>query len=209
VISLFHDIGKMVKPEYYTENQQSEESKHSKLNPRMSSLVILNHVKEGVDMALKHKLRKIIRDGIEQHHGTDLIFYFYQQALEEGRTKGVTVDEHDYRYPGPLPKEKEVVILSLADSCEAASRSLQKPTPAKIDALVWEIFRKRIRNGQLDGANLTFGELKRVRKSFVTTLTTMMHGRIAYPKDETEEEDEGDLFAAAKQKGLPPAAKKA
>ena len=208
VISLFHDIGKMVKPEYYTENQQSEESKHSKLNPRMSSLVILNHVKEGVDMALKHKLRKIIRDGIEQHHGTDLIFYFYQQALEEGRKKAVTVDEHDYRYPGPLPKEKEVVILSLADSCEAASRSLQKPTPPKIDALVWEIFRKRIRNGQLDGADLTFGELKQVRESFVATLTTMMHGRIAYPKDETEEENEGDLFAAAKQKGAPPSAKK-
>ena len=199
----------MVKPEYFTENQQSEESKHSKLNPRMSSLVILNHVKEGVDMALKHKLRKIIRDGIEQHHGTDLIYYFYQQALEEGRAKGVAVDEHDYRYPGPLPKEKEVVILSLADSCEAASRSLQKPTPAKIDALVWEIFRKRIRKGQLDGANLTFGELKRVRESFVATLTTMMHGRIAYPKDETEEDDEGDLFTAAKQKNIPPAAQKA
>jgi len=199
VISLFHDIGKMLKPEYFSENQQSEESKHSKLNPRMSSLVILNHVKEGVDMALKHKLRKVIRDGIEQHHGTELIFYFYQQALEEGRAKGVTVDEQDYRYPGPLPREKEVVILSLADSCEAASRSLLKPTPTKIDALVWEIFRKRIRNGQLDSADLTFGELKLVRKSFVSTLTTMMHGRIAYPKDETEDEDEGDLFTAAKQ----------
>ena len=199
VISLFHDIGKMLKPEYFTENQKSEESKHSKLNPRMSSLVILNHVKEGVDMALKNKLRKIIRDGIEQHHGTDLIYYFYQQALEEGRAKGVAVDEQDYRYPGPLPREKEVVILSLADSCEAASRSLQKPTPAKIDALLWEILRKRIRNGQLDNADLTFGELKKIRNSFVSTLTTMMHGRIAYPKDETEVDDEVDLFTAAKQ----------
>ena len=204
VISLFHDIGKMLKPEYFTENQQSEESKHSKLNPRMSSLVILNHVKEGVDMALKHKLRKIIRDGIEQHHGTDLVHYFYQQALEEARSKGLTVDQQDYRYPGPLPKEKEVVILSLADSCEAASRSLQKPTPAKIDALVWEIFRKRIRDGQLDNAKLTFGELKLIRKSFVSTLTTMMHGRIAYPKDGTEDDDEGDLFSAAKQNNNKP-----
>lgn len=195
VISLFHDIGKMVKPEYFTENQHDADSKHSRLNPRMSSLVILNHVKEGTDMALKHKLRKIIRDGIQQHHGTDLIFYFYNQALEEARQKNTPVDENDFRYPGPLPHEKEVVILSLADAAEAASRSLQKPTPQKIDALVWEIFRKRIRNGQLDDANLTFGELKKVRESFVATLTTMMHGRIAYPKDQ-EENDEDDLFVA-------------
>lgn len=195
VVALFHDIGKMVKPEYFTENQHDAGSKHSRLNPRMSSLVILNHVKEGTDMALKHKLRKIIRDGIQQHHGTDLIFYFYNQALEEARQKNTPVDENDFRYPGPLPHEKEVVILSLADAAEAASRSLQKPTPQKIDALVWEIFRKRIRNGQLDDANLTFGELKKVRESFVATLTTMMHGRIAYPKDQ-DEDDEGDLFVA-------------
>ena len=199
VIALFHDIGKMVKPEYFTENQHDGDSKHSRLNPRMSSLIILNHVKEGIDMALKHKLRKIIRDGIQQHHGTDIVFFFYNQALEEARKKNASVDEHDYRYPGPLPKEKEVVILSLADAAEAASRSLQKPTPLKIDALIWEIFRKRIRNGQLDAANLTFGELKKVRESFVSTLTTMMHGRIAYPKDQ-EDDDEGDLFMATARK---------
>jgi len=195
VVALFHDIGKVVKPEYFTENQHDGDSKHARLNPRMSSLIILNHVKEGTDMAFKHKLRKIIRDGIQQHHGTDLVFYFYNQALEEARQKNTSVDEHDYRYSGPLPREKEVVILSLADAAEAASRSLQKPTPQKIDALIWEIFRKRIRNGQLDDANLTFGELKKVRESFVSTLTTMMHGRIAYPKDQ-EENDEGDLFVA-------------
>lgn len=195
VISLFHDIGKMVKPEYFTENQYDADSKHSRLNPRMSSLVILNHVKDGTDMALKHKLRKIIRDGIQQHHGTDLIFYFYNQAMEEARKKGEQVDENDFRYPGPLPREKEVVILSLADAAEAASRTLQKPNPQKIDALVWEIFRKRIRNGQLDDANLTFNELNKIRESFVSTLTTMLHGRIAYPKDQ-EEQDEDDLFVA-------------
>ena len=199
VIALFHDIGKMVKPEYFTENQQSDENKHTKLNPNMSSLVILNHTKEGIDLALKHKLRKIIRDGIAQHHGTDTVYYFYQQALEEARQKGQSVDEHDFKYPGPKPNEKEVAILSLADPCEAASRSLQKPTPVKIDALVWEIFRKRIRDGQLDNANITFGELKKIRESFVSTLSTMMHGRISYPKD-TEEDDEGDLFVATQKK---------
>ena len=198
VISLFHDIGKMDKPDYFTENQQTDESKHKKLNPSMSCLVIINHIKDGMDMALKHKLRRIIRDGIEQHHGTDTVQYFYQQALEEARQKGGIIDEHDFKYPGPLPKEKEVVILSLADPCEAASRSLKKPTHAKIDALVWEIFRKRIRDGQLDDANLTFGEMKKIRESFVSTLSTMMHGRISYQKEENE--DEGDLFMAAKKK---------
>ena len=197
-VSLFHDIGKIEKPSYFTENQTSEESKHEKLNPTMSALVIINHVKDGVNLAMKHKLKKIIRDGIEQHHGTDLVAYFYHEALEEARQKNSSINESDFRYPGPLPKEKEVAILSLADACEAASRSLQKPTPAKIEALVWEILRKRIRSGQLDEANLSFGELSKVRKSFTTTLTTMMHGRIAYPKDD-EDKHEDELFMAARE----------
>ncbi len=199
VCALFHDIGKLVKPEYFTENNIAVEAKHRELHPRMSSLIILNHVKEGVDLAIKHKLRKIIRDGIQQHHGTDLVMYFYKRAIEENRDKANSVEEQEYRYPGPLPKEKEVVIISLADACEAASRTLQKPSPGKIDALVWEIFRNRIRNGQLNSADLTFGELAKVRKSFAKTLTTMLHGRIAYPKDEENEEDEDDLFVASKK----------
>jgi putative nucleotidyltransferase with HDIG domain len=194
VIALFHDIGKMAKPEYFTENNPEASRKHNRLSPRMSSLIILNHVKEGTDLAIKNKLRKIIRDGIQQHHGTDIVFSFYKQALEEGRLKNTAVDENDFRYPGPLPKEKEVVILSLADPIEAASRSMQKPTPTKIDALVWEIMRKRIRNGQLNNADLTFDELNKIRESFVNTLTTMLHVRIAYPKDEEKVDDEGDLF---------------
>ncbi len=197
-VSLFHDIGKIEKPSYFTENQMSEESKHANLNPTMSALVIINHVKDGVNLAIKHKLKRIIRDGIEQHHGTDLVAYFYHEALEEARQKNNSINESDFRYPGPLPKEKEVAILSLADACEAASRSLQKPTPAKIEALVWEIMRKRIRSGQLDEADLTFGELAKVRKSFTATLTTMMHGRIAYPKDD-EDKNEDELFLAARE----------
>jgi putative nucleotidyltransferase with HDIG domain len=198
--ALFHDIGKLSKPEYFSENSHGSESKHNELHPRMSSLIILNHVKEGVDLALKYKLRKIIRDAIEQHHGTDIVYYFYKRALEESQKKEGQVEEQEYRYLGPLPREKEVVLISLADPCEAASRSLQKPSPAKIEALVWEIFRKRIRSGQLDEAELTFGELAKVRQSFVKTLTTMLHGRIAYPKDEQEENDEDDLFVAARRK---------
>ncbi len=192
--ALFHDIGKLVKPEYFTENTAGND-KHRELHPRMSSLIILNHVKEGVDMAIKFKLKKIIRDTIEQHHGTDIVFYFYKRALEE--SPDMPVMEGEYRYHGPLPHEKEVVIVSLADACEAASRSLQKPTPAKIEALVWELIRKRIRDRQLDDADMTIGELAKVRDSFVKTLTTMLHGRIAYPKDESDNED--DLFMASKK----------
>lgn len=199
VCALFHDIGKLTTPEYFIENNMGEDSKHDDLNPRMSSIVILNHVKDGVDIAIKYKLRKIIRDAIEQHHGTDLVMYFYRRAVDEGRDSDSDVAEIDYKYLGPLPREKEVVIVSLADSCEAASRTLQKPSPAKIDALVWEIFRKRIRDGQLNDAELTFGELAKIRQSFVKTLTTMMHGRVTYPKDDEREDDyEGDLFKTAK-----------
>ena len=199
VIAIFHDIGKIIKPEYFTENNPNASKKHDRLSPRMSSLIVLNHVKEGTDLAIKNKLRKIIRDGIQQHHGTDIVYSFYRQALEEARSKMTSVDEQDFRYSGPLPREKEVVILSLADPVEAASRSLQKPTPSKIDALVWEIMRKRIRNGQLDEADLTFGELKKIKESFVSTLTTMMHVRVAYPKDEDDTNDESDLFLASQK----------
>jgi len=192
--ALFHDIGKLVKPEYFTENNAGND-KHRELHPRMSCLIILNHVKEGVDMAIKYKLKKIIRDTIEQHHGNDIVFYFYKRAMEE--SPDVSVVEGEYRYPGPLPHEKEVVVVSLADACEAASRSLQKPTPAKIEALVWELIRKRVRDRQLDDAGLTVRELAMVRDSFVKTLTTMLHGRITYPKDESDDED--DLFMASKK----------
>ena len=188
--ALFHDIGKLHKPEYFTENN-SENNKHSELRPRMSSLIIINHIKDGVDLAIKYKLRKFIRDTIERHHGTDLVLYFYNRAKEENNN--INVDKSDYRYPGPLPKSKEIIIIMLADACEAASRSLQKPTHAKIESLVWELFRRRLRDGQLNNANITFRELSKIRDSFVLTLTTMLHNRIAYPKDE-DVENENDLF---------------
>ena len=194
--ALFHDIGKLAKPEYFTENNIHADKKHSELHPRMSSLIIQNHVKEGIDQALKYNLRKIIRDAIQQHHGTDIVYYFYKRALEDAKDDGSTVDEQEYRYGGPLPREKEVVLISLADACEAATRSLPKPTPNKIETLVWEIFRKRLKDGQLDNAILTIAELAKIRDSFVKTLTTMHHSRIAYPKD--GEIDEDDVFLEGK-----------
>jgi len=199
VISLFHDIGKINKPEYFIENDPTADAKHKRLKPNMSSLIITGHVKDGTTMAIKHKLRRIIKDGIQQHHGTDIISCFYHNAMEAARENNTTVNENEFRYDGPLPKEKEVVILSLADACEAASKSLEKPTQQKIDALIWEIFRKRIRTGQLNDANLTFAELNKIRDSFVSTLTTMLHSRITYPKDQ-EDDNEGDLFMATAHK---------
>ncbi len=186
--ALFHDIGKIKNPEYFIENNQSGSNPHNKLTPRMSSLIISNHVKDGLDMAVQHKLCRKVRQFIQQHHGTDLIQYFYHMALN-GKEP---VLESDYRYPGPLAHEKEVVIVSLADACEAACRSLEKPTASKIEAMVNEIFRKRWRDGQLDEANLTVEELSQINESFARTLTTMYHSRIAYPKDENS--DENDLF---------------
>ena len=183
--ALFHDIGKIKNPEYFIENNQSGSNPHDKLSPRMSSLIISNHVKDGLDMAVQYKLCRAVRQFIQQHQGTDLIRFFYHQAVSSGEQ----VVEGDYRYPGPLPHEKEVVIVSLADACEAACRSLEKPTASKIEALVNDIFRKRWRDGQLDDANLTIEELSRINESFSHTLITMYHSRIAYPKDENSDED--------------------
>lgn len=189
VCALFHDVGKLSQPDYFIENSPGADM-HRELNPSMSAMIILNHVKYGLELARKYKLKKIIRDTIMQHHGTDLILYFYKRAQEIHGEHNV--GENEFRYQGPLPSEKEIVLIMLADCCEAASRSLEKPTPASIDALVKELFRKKIRDGQLDEANLTMKELAGIRKSFVKTLSSMMHGRIAYPKDDSKDED--DLF---------------
>ena len=141
-----------------------------------------------------------MRQFIQQHQGTDLIQYFYHQAVSSGEQ----VVESDYRYPGPLPHEKEVVIVSLADACEAACRSLEKPTAIKIETMVNDIFRKRWRDGQLDDANLTIEELSRINESFAHTLITMYHSRIAYPKDDNDEDN--ILFSERAAAGAEPKA---
>jgi len=207
VCAYFHDIGKLSYPEYFTENARGDDP-HQELQPRMSSLVILNHVKEGIDLALKHKLRRPIREAIAQHHGTNLVYYFYHRALEQkdGAGEDTQIGEQDYRYPGPLPQRKEIALVSLADSCEAAARSLEKPTPQKIRALVDEIVQKRVRDHQLDCADLTFAELAVAKETIAHTLSMMLHGRVRYPK---QYDDGTDLFKAAADsaaKGPTPAA---
>jgi putative nucleotidyltransferase with HDIG domain len=197
VCSYFHDVGKLVKPEYFTENMNFERNPHDDLAPTMSALIILSHVKEGVDLALKHKLNQRVVDIIQEHHGTSLISYFYQRALqqqEDARAGGKIMNiraedipevrEQSFRYPGPKPQTKESAVVSLADIVESASRSLEKPTPQKIEQLVHELIEERIADGQLDECDLTLGDLKRMRDRFRFTLMTMLHTRIAYPKHE-------------------------
>jgi|TARA_B110000037_G_scaffold221312_1_gene291825 putative nucleotidyltransferase with HDIG domain len=202
VCSLFHDIGKLVKPEYFTENQRDGYNPHIERNPSMSALVIKSHVKEGAVLAKEYKLPKIVIDAINQHHGTSLIQYFYYKALERNRlakTDGIhdnqlvpsieldKVNEATYRYEGPRPQFTESALIMLADSVEAAGRSLPKVTPQSIDELIEKIFRSRIEDGQLDESPLTFQQLSKIQESFSFTLLNMLHARIEYPKEEAIE----------------------
>ena len=223
VCSYFHDVGKLVKPDYFTENMNFERNPHDDLAPTMSALIIIAHVKEGVDLALTHKLNKQIIDVIQQHHGTSLVYYFYQRALqqqEDARAGGKImnireedipeVQEESFRYSGPKPQTKESAIVSLADIVESASRSLEKPTPQKIEQLVNELIEERIADGQLDECDLTLGELRLIAERFRFTLMTMLHTRIAYPKHESkfaggeEEKFRPDVMASLRKPASAP-----
>lgn len=195
VCALFHDIGKLTKPDYFTENQTSGYNPHLEHNPSMSALVIKSHVKEGVQLAKEYKLPRIIIDVIKQHHGTSLIQYFYYKALQKKRAEngvespfpqapGIELDkvnEETYRYEGPIPQFTESAIVMLADSVEAASRSLKKVSQQSIEELIDKIFLARMQDRQLDDTPLTFAELQSIRKSFVFALMNMLHARVEYP----------------------------
>src|SRR5437016_8439208 len=197
VCAYFHDVGKLVKPDYFTENMSFERNPHEDLAPTMSALIIIAHVKEGVDLALKYKLNQRIIDIIQEHHGTSLVYYFYkraQQMHEDARAGGKImkmpdipeVREESFRYSGPKPQTKESAVVSLADAVESASRSLEKPTPAKIEQLVNDIIDQRIADHQLDECDLTLSDIRIIADRFRFTLMTMLHSRIAYPKQESK-----------------------
>ena len=180
VCSYYHDLGKLVKPEYFVENQRGP-NPHDNLTPSMSALVIQSHVKEGLKMARKEKLPLPIRQAVATHHGTKLIRYFYNKALKEIDRDVDEVRETNYRYPGPKPHTKELGILLLADAAEAAGRTLENPTPNKIRSMIGRIFADALRDGQLDNSELTFSELDKVGQAFMWVLTNMYHHRIEYP----------------------------
>ena len=193
--SLFHDIGKMAQPHYFTENQGEFGNPHNRQNPAMSALIIKSHVKEGIDMARENGLPKIIRDVIRQHHGTTLVKYFYHQAkkkikqekLPYGELVDDEPDESTYRYDGPKPKFKESAIIFFADSVEAAARSLPKVTQHSIEELLEKIFQDRLEDNQLDECPLTLEEVAKIKESFIKTTLNMLHSRIEYPEGESFE----------------------
>ncbi|MFO7654094.1 MAG: HDIG domain-containing protein [Candidatus Krumholzibacteriia bacterium] len=179
--ALFHDIGKMAKPEYYVENQHpgGGRNRHDELSPSMSALVIAAHVKDGMEMGRKWRLPRAVIDFIPEHHGTQVMEYFYHKALEGDGNETVKVD--DFRYPGPKPQSRETAVLMLADAVEAATRSLAKPTPGRIREITKQIVDKRMLSGELDECNLTLADLARIREAFIPLLTGIHHARIAYP----------------------------
>jgi putative nucleotidyltransferase with HDIG domain len=180
VCAYYHDVGKLVKPDYFVENQRNG-NPHDALLPSMSALVIQSHVKEGLEIAREAKLPLPIRQGIATHHGTKLIRFFFNRAQERNEKDKTEVRESDYRYAGPKPHTKELGILLLADAVEAAARTLESPNPAKIQAMIDKIFNNALEDGQLDDCDLTFSELDKVASAILWVLTNMYHHRIDYP----------------------------
>jgi putative nucleotidyltransferase with HDIG domain len=183
----FHDIGKMLKPHYFVENQVGGHNRHANLAPAMSTLIIIGHVKDGVDLGRQHHLPEPIVDLIEQHHGTTLVEYFYHEAnrRNDGNPDAATVLESAFRYPGPKPQTREAGILMVADAVESASRTLSEPTPARIENLVRELIDKRLRDGQFDECGLTLKEIGEIRESLIKSLIGIYHGRVKYPEQRT------------------------
>lgn len=177
----YHDIGKLEKPEYFNENQVVGGNKHDDIVPSISRMVIQNHVPEGMNIGRQYKLNALILDFIPQHHGTSLMYYFYQKALEEAQSQD-QVKEENYRYPGPKPQTKETAIVLLADSVEAAIRSLDDPTPPRVAETVRKIVNNKFIDGQLDECNLTLKEIELIAETFTRILSAMYHSRIKYPE---------------------------
>ncbi len=189
VCAYFHDVGKLTKPEFFSENIRRETNPHDELPPSMSTLIITAHVKEGLTLAMLHKLPDPVKAVICEHHGTSLVSCFHHKAVsrqDEDAGNG-PVSEESFRYPGPRPSFPESAIICLADSVEAASRSIEKPTPNHIEQLVASIINRRIADGQLDNCQLTLNQLARVRRSFVFSLMNMLHGRVPYPTADEEQ----------------------
>jgi hypothetical protein len=177
--SYYHDIGKMLKPEYFVENQLDAGNKHEKLTPTMSAIILEAHVKEGVELAIRNGLPKSIIEFITGHHGTGIMTYFYNKARE---IKDVNADIDEFRYPGPNPRSKEVAIVMLADSVEAASRTLDDPKPARIKSLIHRIFIEKLDSGLLENSDLTLRDIVKIEDSFVRVLTAFFHRRVKYPE---------------------------
>ena len=188
--ALYHDVGKMNKPEYFVENQRSGGNPHDHLKPRMSALIIASHVKEGLVVGENYNLPKRVLDFVPMHHGTSLIEYFFRKAQSNQGDEQPDVLESEFRYPGPRPNSREAGILMLADSVEAASRSISEPTHKRLESMVDGIFKSRVNDGQLDDTHLTFKDLYQIKETFLEILIGIHHGRVKYPgQQEAEQAD--------------------
>jgi putative nucleotidyltransferase with HDIG domain len=178
----FHDIGKMFQPQYFVENQSPGSNPHDGLQPAMSTLIIVAHVKDGADLARQHHLPQSVIDFIEQHHGTTLVEYFYKRAAKRLKDTGSDdeLSDIDYRYPGPKPQTREAAVLMLADAVESAARTLVEPTPSRIQGLVEDLANRRLADGQFDECQLTLHQLAEIRQSLVKSLIAIYHGRVKY-----------------------------
>ena len=192
--ALYHDIGKMNKPEYFVENLGESPSKHENLSPAMSLLVIIGHVKDGIELGREYNLPREILHFIESHHGTTLVEYFYHAAKQQAEDdEKDPIDEVEYRYPGPRPRSREAAILMLADCVESATRSMTERKPSQIESLVRELTHKRLVDGQFDECDLTFNELALIQSAITSRVNAIYHGRVAYPdQDESDASGETD-----------------
>lgn len=180
--AMYHDIGKINKPAYFVENQGGGLNRHNKLSPAMSLLIIVGHVKDGIEMAREYGLPNVLRHFIESHHGTTLVEYFFHAARQQRDAQGAAAPtEFEYRYPGPKPQTREAAILMICDGVEGAARSLSEPTPVRLEQVVHTMAQKRLQDGQFDECNLTLQELHRIEQSMIKTLCAIYHGRIKYP----------------------------
>jgi len=221
--ALYHDIGKVQKPQYFVENQEARMNRHDKLSPTMSLLIILGHVKDGIEMARAYGLPRVLHQFIAEHHGTTVIKYFHHAASEKAakdtRIKGRhdQISENEFRYPGPKPRSKETAILMICDSCEGAVRALPEPTPGRIETLVHQIIMDRLNDGQFDECDITLRELNLVERSLVKSLCAIHHGRIKYPSktpaadkgkpaessEPAQEQESGEESAASRPAAAP------
>ena len=198
---LYHDIGKMNKPEYFVENQTGY-NRHKDLKPSMSLLVIIGHVKDGIELGKEYDLPREILHFIEAHHGTTLVEYFYHAAVREADETGGSINELQFRYPGPKPTTKEAAVLMIADAVESASRAMPDPNPARIEALVRDLSRKRLLDHQLDECGLTFCELAKVEDAIITRLNSIYHTRIRYPEETTPDPNDPEVIESEKEGDL-------
>jgi hypothetical protein len=190
VSAYYHDVGKIKKPLYFVENQKSGENKHDRLLPSMSSLIIISHVKDGIEIARQYRLGRPLQDIISQHHGTSCINYFYQKAKELQDNDDQPVTDREFRYPGPKPQTKEAGIVMLADAVQATSKTLTDPAPSRIQGMVQRIINNIFVDGQLDECELTLNDLHLIGESFNRILNGIFHSRIEYP-DSTDKEGNG------------------